>query len=617
MSGFRFLAPEPLLLGASLGALLLLLVFFITERRQPRRWPRARALAGLVAVAALWLLAVQPASPRATATLAAVLFTDGTPPDVQLQEADRALPIFRLEAGEAATGPRATPLSDLAQLARQRPEIDRLRVYGNGLRGWAWQRTPAAVEGIEAVPMAAGIRQVDWPRTLTLGEAFTVRGVVAAVGEKSTLRLVGPGGVADTVELTGREPQPFVLRDRPRDVGRFVYALVRDGDEAAAGERLEVEVTPPRPLAILWLESAPRFETRHLKGWLAEMGSSLAVRSTLSRGRHRDEFHNRAAVALDRLTTELLAEFDLAVLDGSILAGLRPDETEALTAAVFAGGLGLLVVPPLEPLLEGEPLATSPLLAAPARPIEGLETLAVRAAWPGTAPAPPLTVDALALSPRRGLEPLVAAEADRALTGRRSHGAGFVGVSLLHDTYRWVLEGEAPAHRAYWSHVASALARPDPTAPTCQLPAGPVLIDQPLALVLTTSQGEPQILLFDEEEEGMPLALRQAASEGFRWQATVWPRQEGWHRLVLSGRSDLLSGTENGEPVCSFYAQPSSGWLAWQQQRRRDETRQRHLLGPAPDTSPTVTRLRPWPRLAPYLALLAALGFLWLGERLG
>lgn len=36
-----------------------------------------------------------------------------------------------------------------------------------------------------------------------------------------------------------------------------------------------------------------------------------------------------------------------------------------------------------------------------------------------------------------------------------------VGVSLIRDSYRWILEGNAYYHAGYWSHLLSELARKD------------------------------------------------------------------------------------------------------------------------------------------------------------
>ena len=128
-------------------------------------------------------------------------------------------------------------------------------------------------------------------------------------------------------------------------------------------------------------------------------------------------------------------------------------------------GLGLLLLRPLPGDRGG--------LGFELSPIPEVDRLAARARWAGAPPAPPLDLPPRELVQTPGLEPLVADGAGRVLAARRAQGRGAVAVSLLEDSFRWVLEGSAAVHGGFWSHLVEQLAKPL-AAPAWRLPEGPI-----------------------------------------------------------------------------------------------------------------------------------------------
>ena len=193
------------------------------------------------------------------------------------------------------------------------------------------------------------------------------------------------------------------------------------------------------PLRVLVLQGAPRFETRHLKNWLAEEGGRIAIRSTISQDRYRTDFLNLSERDLSRLTPAVLRTFDAVILDGRVLAALSDTERRVLRMAVREEGLGVLLGPDLLNLNDGP----SERFFHPfeGRPLDEAEQRRVRLAWENTVLASSIPAEPYAIAPAWGVALLMQDEAGHGVAAMRLQGMGRVGLSLATETYRWVLEG--------------------------------------------------------------------------------------------------------------------------------------------------------------------------------
>src|SRR5204863_3383454 len=241
------------------------------------------------------------------------------------------------------------------------------------------------------------------------------------------------GGVDDAVVLRpGAASTPFALIALPRAAGQALYTL-RTLDAAGSEifhETVDALIVAPRLPAVLVLESAPRFETRFLRDWLAGAGARVAVHSTISKDRRRTETPGVAAgdpgkaapsatgaaaetVALD---SGFLRAFDAVIADPAALAALRPEERSSLAGAM-AQGCGLLltlprgVVPPASALTPPPPAIKA---------IPELDLLAARPTWSGAPSLPALDVEARELGPCAACAPLVSDPSGRVLAATAS-----------------------------------------------------------------------------------------------------------------------------------------------------------------------------------------------------
>ncbi len=240
--------------------------------------------------------------------------------------------------------------------------------------------------------------------------------------------------------------------------------------------------------------------------------------------------------------------------------------------------------------------------------VDGLEKLTVQPSWPGSSGATRLTIDALKIGRRAGLRPLVHDEAGRVLAAAATVGSGMVGLSLLSETYRWVLEGHSGEHASYWSYLVSALARPIRDADAWRLPGSPILVDRPQELTLDTERPEPRVSWVSPDGIDEPLATIEDPAAPGRWRVIVRPTRPGWFTLKV-----------DGEASASFRASPAHTWRAWQQAERLQATRNRAVVEtPAlAGDSESADLVRRLPRGFAYLLLIVSAAFLWASDRWG
>jgi len=384
-----------------------------------------------------------------------------------------------------------------------------------------------------------------------------------------SLYLDGPGGPVDSLDIAMPGATTFSLEAVPRQAGRYLYRLVlveASGDTLAV-EPFGVSVEVPVPLRVLVLQGAPRFETRHLKNWLAEEGGRIAIRSTISRDRYRTDFLNLSERDLSRLTPAVLRTFDVVILDGRVLAALSDTERRVLRMAVREEGLGVLLGPDLLNLNDGP--SEGFFQPFEGRPLDEAEQRRVRLTWENTVLASSIPAEPYAIAPAWGVALLMQDEAGHGVAAMRMQGMGRVGLSLATETYRWVLEGNAGMHAAYWSRLLSALARPSRGADQWAVGTrGPVLRDEPVTLSLHTLDARPRGLVFSTSATPDTVYLAQDPVERTRWHGTFWPRAAGWHRIATA-RAEA-----SGERSFWFYVHPPTSWKAVQAARKSTATMQ-------------------------------------------
>jgi hypothetical protein len=566
------------------AALLAAALAWLEIRRPDRRHRMARAGLVVVVVAALAALLRPPMIPGTRSLSATVILATPGTTSALLAAARDTVP-----GAPVAWWPDS--VSDLDALQREFPDAARVMVTGWGLReGWWEGHGDLAIRHLPAAP-PAGFSGLAWPRAVTLGATGTITGTAEGAAGPIMVGLQRPDGRVDSILVLPDSGARFRFQILPGAAGRAEYVLAAPG---MAPESLRISVVRPRPPAVLVLESAPSFETTFLRRWLVPQGATVAIRTRVSRDRDRIERVNLGEVPLRPIRPELLARFDLVIVDGGALGELGEAERRALETAVRVEGLGLLVVP--DPPPEGG----DPLFPFTLAPTGDPEERLVRPAWDERSDRSTTAIPALPaeLRAQAGQRALIRDPVGRVVAAATRIGNGRMATSLLLSPSRWQLEGEQDAFGGYWSLLFGAVARGGGERWSL-VTDGPVVEQEAVALVLTTE--DPNPLAVVRGPDGVPdtLGLAQDLADPARWWGRFWPRTSGWHGVT--NRGGAAYHFDVGPPRQS--AQEAGA--------RLEATARRATLSPV--RSGEEHRLRPAPLgpLLPFLVLVAALALLW------
>ncbi|MCB2409261.1 hypothetical protein [Hymenobacter lucidus] len=573
--------------------------------RRPHRqrlWPRL--LAGWLAVLALWWLAYPPRRTVSANSSEIIVLTPGYQTDSVRQLLRKLGPATTLWRYGFSNTTADTPSLHSLQLLRERyPELRRLHLLGWGLPVAALPELGPLRLIMHRPTAVRGFQQAGWNRRVEVGQRLVVEGFfTAASAQPVWLSLRGAGRPADSVRLPAGTG-PFRLQTLPKTASLAVYQLVaRQGRNLLATEPVPVEVSTARPLRVLLLNSTASFEFTALKNYLGTQQHRVGLRTGLSRGLAQTEFLNQTAHDLTRVSSALLAHYDVVVTDAATIAAFSSFEVQVLRESVRTNGLGLILLaepttlPRALPSRAGFTVVPRPTAAARSQPIR----------WPeSTSSATTLIPATLRLAaPAR---PLVTNRQRQAVVATQRFGLGSVTVSVLPQTYPWVLQGDGNTYATYWSTLLRAAARPLPTSTQWQVVSAWPRAHDPVALLLTSSVSPDQqpTVAGLQGAASVPLALAQAALLS-EWQSGVfWPAGAGWHQVQLKGQLPY-----------SFYVFGAHHWLAPEQRRRQQAAQNyRHRASANTSSSEAATSL-PYPAAWFFGLFLLTAGFLWLEEKL-
>ncbi|MDZ4673580.1 MAG: hypothetical protein SGI84_03935 [Gemmatimonadota bacterium] len=566
------------------GALLLgLLLGWLELRRVDQRHRLSRTILVLLATLALGALLAPPRVPGPGTVRDTIVVVTPGGDEALLQSARDSFP-----GAPVTSWPDS--VADLDALQRRFPSARRVVVVGWGLRSVWWQGQDTMRVWFMPGQLPAGFHSLEFPPTLRLGERAVITGVLRGTSD-SVIVLEGPDGTRDTVPHDPSGGGRFEFAVTPAAAGRIHYVL---SATAVPGETVSVAVEPATPPAVLVVEGAPSFETTFLRRWLSAQGGRVAIRTRLSLDRDRTERVNLPDQPLRPFRSELLAQFDLVMLDGPSLRELSPDERRALVEAVQDKGLGLLVAP--------DSLARRDEDFFPFRllPTGELDDRQVRPRWVGHGDRSTTAVPAAALEvgPAPGLTELIHDPVGRIIAATTRLGIGRIGTSLLLAPSRWQLEGDTAAYAAYWSRLYQATARGYDDRWEL-VTDGPVQEQLAVDIGLTTDDPAPRVEIRAPDGSVDTVGVAQDLADPARWWGRFWPRMPGWHEATNQGRSAYLFDVA---PVRLSALEASS---------RRRATMMRAAVSPPWDPQPGPRSRSPLPPLIPFVVLVAALGSLW------
>jgi hypothetical protein len=461
-------------------------------------------------------------------------------------------------------------------------------ILGAGLPYYEQEKISPGYSFLPGIP-PVGITQLHAPVHVQVNQVATISGTANTQG-KTTVLLETPGGLKDSVVLTGAGEKPFSFSFQPQQPGLFLYSLsFRDSLMNKIEGHVPVEVLPEKKLNLLFVQKFPSAEVRYLKNFVAEKGHALAVRSQLSKNDFHYEFSNREPIRMDRLTTEQLNELDLLVLDSESLYGFSASEIKSIEQSLKAG-LGIIILMNEVDLKKKIPLLNISLKTY------AQDTVHLRMQTKRfVLPAQPVSVQAnLPVT-------TITSSATRILSGYQHNAAGKIGFQLLHETYRLLLEGKTTEYAALWSPLLESTARLTQESFKIKISnTFPYYQDEPLAIEIIAASIEPEL-----KSNTALLPLQEDAIIDDYWHTTTWAGEPGWHSLTTQDSTAL-----------NYYVSPANEWNALRaaNQQRAHLAKQTSFTGVHPANPQT--EHKPISSLWFFIIFLLASGFLWLAPKL-
>ena len=473
------------------------------------------------------------------------------------------------------------------------PTLQHLVVIGDGMTMQQWQRfkqrkgsnDPAISVTLKKGSAVTGLVSMRWQRQLNRGQWQRVSGVlqVAPAEAKGNLQqtlyhvyLKDPAGQV-VAQQAVRDGETFELLVNVKTEGLWQYqlALAKASDDiTVVEENLAFEVTRPSLAKLLIRQSAPSFETRHVKNWAVEQGAQVTVETQISKNRYisqhanypqedRSDEKTAQVDSFDTLST--LDQYDLLIIDARGLMKLSQRQQDNLAVAVKRG-LGVLVIGDSTLFTENNlPEVLNQFRISHGSTIESDQSLL---SWQFDQAGEPLNVIAADIPASSGFSLVKGAEG-RVIVPGIHWGLGKVAISLTNQTYQWHTAGQRQLYSRYWQFLFESLARQS-LAPYL-LPVENDHLNiarQPLPRCFSVNENLYSRLadyaLRYEGTEGKPVALIPLVDEVNQNMAcgVIYPASSGWQRITLSANEETLSH--------SFYVYNESDWPAWQQQRKHN-----------------------------------------------
>jgi len=461
-------------------------------------------------------------------------------------------------------------------------------VLGDGLPEYALTETKNRFQFIKG-ELPYGI--IDWvpPMKYKVNQQAKIKGTFRA-RENAKIRLTSPGGVEDSVVFTTQGVHDFTLSFTPKQTGLFTYSILVEENNKVYTDKFPVEVAANEKLSILFLQNYPTAETRYLKNFLTEKGHALAIRSQLSKTNFRFEYANIEAVRLDRLSPELLKQFDLVLMDNESLADLPSYERKMMEESVKQG-LGILVF-----YISPDKRKNQTYLSLPQRESKE-DTVRLRLGNSSyTFPVVPefITAD--------GVESVIRSN-DRVLNGYVHKNAGKLGFQLLLETYRLLLEGKTFEYAGLWSPLLERTARTQQSTFKIEMTQPfPVYQDEPIDIAIVAAEDQPRLT-----SKAVEIPLREDVVIDDYWHGKTWAGETGWHQFTVPQDSTTTN----------YYVSNPGEWqsLRVSQQHKANELFSKNKLSDIKQEQ-IIKERKPIPLWAFYFIFLIAAGFLWLVPKL-
>ncbi|MEQ9466311.1 MAG: hypothetical protein RLN88_02810 [Ekhidna sp.] len=409
-------------------------------------------------------------------------------------------------------------VADFDELIKIKKErgIDEPVIVGEGLEAWEIRQLSQNFMYFPEVD------SVEGPYEMKVGDGI-VNSVLPIsfrfyVKDSVTIFLRGTG-----IDLVEQVVTPEVNQTKfeviPAIAGKLTYELlgIRNSDTLFR-ENVPVIIQENDAFNVLILAGTPSFETRFLKNHLAGEGYGVAERLQVSRETHRESFTNLENRSLRSITTNLLEDFKILVMDQTAFDDLSGSERRAINASMKRGEIGILWLG----AANNDWLKTREANDSELQLKDGSESVEIARKQ-----------ELIASSDQIVLQSQVIGEI-------KLHGLGRVVVPAFNASYQLQLKGHSKVYAEVWNELLHTVSGYDKSSSGVFINAFP-RVGEPLGFSFPAEQSSEVLL------DSIRMAIAERWDQPGIFTATGWPKKKGWNYLKIAGSDHPFFVFEEGD----------------------------------------------------------------------
>jgi hypothetical protein len=449
----------------------------------------------------------------------AILLTDGYSKDSL--EKYKGASLFSTDLAITKKDNKVQYIHNIAYFLTSKPDYQTLHIFGYGLESDELKSLKNKDLIFHPTALKNGVSSISWPEKIRSGEQLLVQGKYNNTSRPEVkLILQGLGTNLDSVTIRKDTWNNFELKCIPKHLDKAVYSLIALADkDTLSREKLPVIVKERESMRILILASAPDFENKFLKNWLAQQGYSLSVRTSISTAKYNTEFLNSRKNDLNRINTTLLNDFDILIGDMSELSRLSKLENQAVQNQVNQG-MGLIIKADASESGNGFYRKAFPI-----RENKQAIPKTIKLTWEGHSALKAILQgsSSIEILAQAGTQSLVKNERGNILTNSKLFGQGKILMTVITDSYTWMLGNQEEDYSSLWSYILQKAARKKENTESLAVHFLPV-INKDTGIEIQTETGN--ISRF--QIKGKRIALKQHSLMSFQETGSFWAAESGW-----------------------------------------------------------------------------------------
>ena len=458
----------------------------------------------------------------------AILLTDGYLKDSL--EKYKGASLFSTDIAITEKDNKVQHIYDITYFLTSKPDYQTLHIFGYGLELDELRSLKNKNLIFHPTALKTGVSSISWPENIRAGKQLLVQGRYNnTTGTEVKLILQGLGPNLDSVTIRKETWTNFELKCIPKHLDKAVYSLIAIANkDTLSTEEVPVIVKERESMRILILASAPDFENKFLKNWLAQQGYSLSVRTTISTAKYSTEFLNSRKNDLNRINTTLLNDFDILIGDMTELSRLSNLENQAVQNQVNKG-MGLIIKADASDPRNGFYRNTFPIrenkqVIPKTIKLTWEKHTALKAILQGSS-----SIEILA---QAGTQSLVKNERGNILTNSKLFGQGKILLTVINDSYTWMLGNQEEDYSSFWSYILQKAARKKENPEILAVHFLPV-INKDTGIEFQTETGNISRI----QIKGEKIAFKQHPLMSFQETGSFWPSEPGWQSFQF-GNTD-------------------------------------------------------------------------------